>query len=244
LSQFIFSVTLALAAGFHSYAQNASFEAATIKATAVNPDSFPSFKTDPGRIAYTNVTLRDCIKRAWRLQDSQIDAPKSIDSFRFDLVATAASPTPEDGMRLMLQALLVDRFRMKIREETREIPAFSLVARGKTKLNPSAENRDFATNWAMGRLSFTHVTMEQFAQTLSGYTGRYVSDNTGLTGYYDFSLVISDDPADAKKIMRGNEVGDLIVATLQSQLGLRLEPRKGPVPILIVDQAEKTPLEN
>ena len=97
---------------------------------------------------------------------------------------------------------------------------------------------------AQRELSFTHVTMEQFAEILSGYTGRYVSDKTGLTGAYDFSLVISDDPADAKRIMRGNEMGDLIVATIQSQLGLRLEPRKSPIPVLIVDQAEKTPLEN
>ena len=96
----------------------------------------------------------------------------------------------------------------------------------------------------MGKLSFTHVTMEKFAEILSGYTGRYVSDSTGLAGYYDFSLVISDDPADAKRIMRGNEAGDLIVATIQSQLGLRLESRKIPVPVLIVDRVEKIPLEN
>jgi uncharacterized protein (TIGR03435 family) len=93
----------------------------------------------------------------------------------------------------------------------------------------------------MGKLTFRRVTLEKFAEMLSGYTGRYVSDSTGLTGLYDFSLVISDDPADAKRIMRGNEVGDLIVATIQSQLGLRLEPRKLPVPMLIVDRAEKVP---
>jgi len=225
-------------------AQGLGFEAATIKATAVDPDSFPSFKTDPGRIAYTNVTLRDCIKIAWRLQDYQIEAAKSIDAFRFDLVATTSTPTPEDRMRLMLQALLIERFGMKIREETRDLPAYVLIANGKTKLTPSAANREFSKEWGMGKMSFNHVTMEQFAEILSGYVSRGVTDNTGLTGFYDLSLVISDDPADAKRIMRGNEVGDLIVSTIQSQLGLKLEPRKRPGKVLIVDHAERTPLEN
>jgi len=225
-------------------AQGLGFEAATIKATAVDPDTIPSFKTDPGRIAYPNVTLRDCIKIAWRLQDYQLEAPKSIDAFRFDLVATTAAPTPEDGMRPMLRALLIERFGMKVREGMRELPGYALTANSKTKLTPSPAPREFSKEWSMGKMSFNHVTMEQFAEILSGYVSRGVTDDTGLTGYYDISLTISDDPADAKRIMRGGEVGDLIVSTIQSQLGLKLEPRKWPGKVLIVDHAERTPLEN
>jgi uncharacterized protein (TIGR03435 family) len=147
-------------------------------------------------------------------------------------------------MRAMLQKLLIDRFKMKVHTETRELPSYALTANGRTKLTPSASGAAFAKTFNLGKLSYTHVTMAQFAEILSEYTSRYVSDNTGLTGYYDLSLVISDDPLDAQRIMRSNEFGDMIVATIQSQLGLSLEPRKSPIPILIVDQAEKTPSDN
>jgi uncharacterized protein (TIGR03435 family) len=225
-------------------AQSPAFEAAVIKPTAVDPDTIPSFKTDPGRIAYINVTLRDCIKIAWNLRDIQIEAPKTIDAFRFDLTATAGGATTDDQMRGMLRNLLVERFKMKLHQETKELPAYALAASGKTKLTPSAPNSTFTKNFSLGKLSWTHATMGQFAEVLSGYTNRYVIDQTGLTGAYDFSLIVSDDPLDAKRIMRGNELGDMIVATIQSQLGLRLESRKSPIPVLIVDQAEKTPSDN
>ena len=147
-------------------------------------------------------------------------------------------------MRLMLQALLTERFGMKVREEMRDLPGYALTASSKTKLTPSAAHSEFSKEWGMGKMSFNHVTMEQFAEILAGYVSRGVTDNTGLKGFYDLSLVISDDPADAKRIMRGGEVGDLIVSTIQSQLGLKLEPRKGPGKVLIVDHAERTPFEN
>ena len=235
---------LALTVSTRGAAQPASFEAATIREITVDPDTIPSYKTDPGRITYRNVTLRDCLRLAWNMQDFQIEAPNSIDAFRFDLTATTSAPATEAEMRPLLRKLLIERFSMKVREETRELPGFLLTARGKTKLTPSDPNREFGREWSQGKMSFQHVTMEQFAGVLSGYTGRHVSDNTGLTDYYDFSLVVSDDPADAKGIMRGNEVGDVIVSTIQSQLGLRLEPHKSPTRMLIVDRAEKVPFEN
>ncbi len=238
-------VLLALVAAQPLRAQaKPSFEAATIKPTAVDPDTIPKFRSDPGRLAYTNVTLRDCIKIAWRLQDNQLEAPKFTDGFRFDLAATVSGSASEDTMRLMLRNLLIERFAMTVHEETRDLPLYELRVAGKLKLTRSESGEPFQKTWQAGRIGFVNATMEQFAQALSESTGRPVSDRTGLAGAYSFSIEISDDPMDAKRIMRGNEVGDLIVASLQSQLGLRLQPHKGPVTVLVVDRAEKFPRDH
>jgi uncharacterized protein (TIGR03435 family) len=230
-------------------AQTPSFEAASIKPSSIGAGEkmsgdVRSYKTDPGRLTYTNVTLRDCIKQAWNLKDYQVEGPQSMSAARFNVVATAAGATPEDQMRIMLQALLIERFKLVIRMETRELPAYALTAGNKVKVQPSAEDTVFAKGLDGGYLYYRHISMEQFAEVLSGFKGRPVLDNTGLKGFYDVRLDIFEDPADMKKSMIRGDFGDVAAAAVESQLGLRTEPRKSPIPMLIVDQAEKNPIEN
>jgi uncharacterized protein (TIGR03435 family) len=226
-----------------------TFEAASIKpaAPAVSekmPGESRAFKIDPGRITFTNVTLRDCIRQAWNFKDYQIEGPKTLASARFNIVATTGAATPEDQMRLMLQALLIERFQMSVRLETRELPVLALVPGKKLRLQPSAADTPFAKGLDGGNLFYRHISMDQFAEILAGFKGVPVLDNTGLSGFYDVKLDIFEDPADMRKTMINGSFGDAAAATVESQLGLRMEPRKSPLPILIVEKAEKTPLEN
>jgi uncharacterized protein (TIGR03435 family) len=230
-------------------AQTPAFDAASIKTAAGTPmgkmpGSDRSLKIDPARLTYTSVTLRDCIREAWNLKDYQIEGPKSLTDARFDIVATTAAPATEDQMRLMLRALLIDRFHMAVRLETRELPIYALVPGNKPKLKPSAPDTEFSKGLDGGNLFYRHISLPQFAEVLSSFKGRPVLDNTGLTGFYDITLDIFEDPADMKRTMISGTFGDIAAATVESQLGLRMESRKGPIPMLIVDRTEKLPLEN
>ena len=84
--------------------------------------------------------------------------------------------------------------------------------------------------------------MEWLAGMLSGQLGRPVVDGTGLTSKYDISLYWIPQRPDS--IAADDPNGPDLITALQQQLGLRLEPKKGPIEVLIVDHAEKTPTAN
>jgi uncharacterized protein (TIGR03435 family) len=86
--------------------------------------------------------------------------------------------------------------------------------------------------------------MEYLAGQISGQVGRSVSDSTGLHGKYEISLYWAPDGMRTKSPSLSDDDGPTMIAALQDQLGLRLEPRKGPVDFLIVDHAERVPAEN
>jgi uncharacterized protein (TIGR03435 family) len=73
--------------------------------------------------------------------------------------------------------------------------------------------------------------------------GRPVIDKTGLTAYYDFKLEWAQDEGvpgpDGKREIGGDRIGPSLFTAIQEQLGLRLEPQKGPVEVLVIDHAEK-----
>lgn len=227
-----------------------TFEAATIKPARppaggrMTGMETRSLRIDPGRLSYGNVSLRDCIREAWDLKDYQIDGPKSLASGRYDVVATAPSAATGAQMRLMLRALLQERFRMTVHRETRDLPILEMTQGSKPKLKASPADAVFEKGIDGGHLFYNHISMAQFADTLSGLKHIPVIDKTGLAGFYDISLDIYEDPAEMSKSMIRGDFGDAATATVTAQLGLRLEPRKGPIPMLVVDQAEKTPIEN
>jgi uncharacterized protein (TIGR03435 family) len=103
------------------------------------------------------------------------------------------------------------------------------------------------------RVRYTRQTMEWFAAILSGQVGQPVTDATKLTGNYEFELywqsggrtrtATANDP-NAPLVAGDPDAGPTIFEALPSQLGLKLEQKKGPVDILVVEHAEKTPTEN
>jgi uncharacterized protein (TIGR03435 family) len=130
----------------------------------------------------------------------------------------------------MVQALLVERFNMKLHEETRMLPAYDLVvAKGGSKLEISKANGK-SIGAGGTHLTVQGLTMPLIAQELSLVVGRVVVDKTGLTDRYDLKLVwAADDAPDS---------GPSLFTAIQEQLGLKLESAEEPVPVLVIDRVD------
>lgn len=193
-----------------------------------------------GRCVITAARLSHLIGIAWQLPMDEINnAPDwVIRGFdRFDIQAEADDPTKttEAQLRAMLQALLVDRFRLKFHPETVERSGFALVVGEKgARLSASkAQDADVSFGGAPKpmspsiTLSARRYTMARLAEMLSGMRQQPIVDKTGLSGVYDFTLHWDDDQ------------GPTLATALREQLGLKLEPEKVPVELFVIDSAQK-----
>jgi uncharacterized protein (TIGR03435 family) len=222
------------------------FEVASIKAHD-GPVTISGTSFSGSRVTEAAVTLIDLVTDAYGLRYDQVAAgPTWAKSDRFDIAAKAPGDGPVnlELMRPMLQSLLADRFQMKVHREMREVPVYELVV-GKNgpKLKESAP--DTKSNYRV-RSSGTGMhmvvnkgAMDQLARQLSNTAGRPVINKTALNGTYDYTLDWM--PADSAPSPDSNVVS--IFTAVQEQLGLKLEPAKGPVDTLVIDRAEK-PSEN
>jgi uncharacterized protein (TIGR03435 family) len=203
--------------------------------------------TDPGRLRMTNIPLQHIIAAAWRVRDMQVAGPEWMEGETFTVEAKVPEGTPKDQVNEMLQKLLVDRFGLSVHEETRTFSGYALVvAKSGPKLTASGpvlpnERPTFPTLPEVSALqSGTHsrlgrITIEAFAADLWSEIGVPVLDMTGIRGIYDIVLETRPDTPDEPGITMFDAVG---------QLGLRLESRKVPVRILVVDQVSRTPTAN
>jgi len=199
------------------------------------------------RVTISAMGLTGIIEHAYNLKPYQISGgPAWIESERYDIAAKVegeSAPSMEQVHR-MLQTLLADRFQLRHHRETREMPVYALVA-GKNgpKLKESSPGTEesFGVTGKNGLMQMTvaHGNMEQLALQLSSSVERPVIDKTGLTGYYDYKL---SDLAPANATAPDSN-GESVFTALQEQLGLKLEPQKGPVTMFLIDHVEK-PSEN
>ena len=228
------------------YAQ-ATFDVATIKPQPAqqigHSHSRTSTDTATGRLNYTTVTLKDIVGQAYQVPLFQIAGPNWMDVDRFDIAATFPAKTDAKQIPLMLQALLTERFGLKMHPETREEPVYALeIAKGGSKMVAAKSSTGSSSNANGGNIHFTaQVPMMQFAEFLSPRMDRPVLDRTGLIGPFQIKLDWSPDENQDKP---GREIGPSIFTALQEQLGLRLRATKGPVQTLVVDYADRNPSEN
>jgi uncharacterized protein (TIGR03435 family) len=194
-------------------------------------------------------------------------APEWFRTERFDVdakmetsVADALQKlSPDDryvARQQMLQALLADRFKLTVHRETKELPVFALViAKNGLKIHeskagdtPSARGGrggpgSFQVQGRGGPIVAEGVSLSTLVQFLSRQPlGRIVVDKTGLTGKYDFKLQWTPDDlaaATSEDAPPSDSPWPSLFTALQDQLGLKLEPQKGPVQTLVVDHAEK-----
>ena len=211
----------------------------------------------------TNVPLRLLVFGAYGpLHGVQVTGgPGWMNSDRFDIVAKVdGNPSTEvfrDQARLMLRTLLADRFKLVLHNETRELPTYALVvARRDGKLGPQLRPSNLADCLAAptpstvsdpntvvrcgggfartGQLAARAFEFSTLATMVSNVADRPVIDRTGLTGTFDWSLQWTPDPSASP----ANDSISLFTA-LQEQLGLKLEPTRGPVDVLVIDHAER-----
>jgi len=198
------------------------------------------------------------MEQAYGIRDFQIvGGPSWLGSDRYDITAKPEGAATSDQVKVMMQALLKDRFQLQFHRETKELPTYALVvAKGGPKVHASEEvsgsdKPKGMRRQMMGRGQFTleGAPMSAFAEQLARVLGRSVIDKTGLTGNYDVKLEYTPDDTGMMKGPRedapapADASGISIFTALQDQLGLKLESTKGPVEILVIDRAEK-PSEN
>jgi uncharacterized protein (TIGR03435 family) len=221
-----------------------------------------------GRFIALGATLRRLVADAYSDRElfDVIGGPPWAGTDRFDINARAEGERSPAGIRRMLRTLLADRFKLVVHSETREMPVYTLtLARADrrlgSKLRPSdpkcaEEARNFFPG-AMGfpppcgdfrlgarALTARGVSMDALARLLGGRAGRPGLDRTGLDGVYDLDLEWSSDLG-LQQAPRGSAgAGELspdglsLFTALQEQLGLKLEPARSPVAVLVIDSAE------
>jgi uncharacterized protein (TIGR03435 family) len=243
-------VTVSCAFGQSSEPTPPAFEAASVKPDTVGADEGPGkgkeiVQPAAGSLTMRNVRLRSALKWAYSVQTNQISGPAWIDTERYFILAKTSNPVPEKQLRLMLQKLLTGRFQLAFHWETKQVPAFVLVVSNRgAKIKPSSEQGEGEGGVKFGAgnvVIATKATLSQFADSLTNPLRTIVLDETGLQGRYDFTLDLnvyqSGDIA-------AEDMPTLVARGLQDELGLKLESRKSPIPILVLDHAEKTPTEN
>jgi uncharacterized protein (TIGR03435 family) len=240
-------VVLQMAWAFGQTARPA-FEAASIKPSIAGPGSSSGIFTKKGSIDARNVTLKRCIRGAYDTQESQIvGGPKWAGEDHYEIYAKAAGPAGDHELMAMLQSLLADRFKLAFHRETRQLPGYALVV-GKAGLlakrsEPGAESR---TNSSRTDLDAASCSIHQLAQKLSEAIHLPVADLTGVEGEFDFHLKWTPEDMQAKAPSGGDKpagldlsTGPSVYSAVQEQLGLKLEPRKIPTEVLVIDHAEK-----
>jgi uncharacterized protein (TIGR03435 family) len=226
-----------------------SFEVASIRLHQ-GPVSMIGTTISGTRVTMTAYTVSNLITAAYGLEDYQVaGATGWIGSDRYDIAARPAGETTpsRDQAHQMLQPLLAERFQLKFHRETKEMPVYALV-KGKSgpKLKENtAANPPMLRMSSKGRdtqMTFTGSPIEQLVRQLSHVPGvdRPVLDQTGLTGKYDFQLNLTaeqgGDPATGAS-------GESIFTAIEEQLGLKLELRKAPIGMVVIDHVER-PSEN
>ena len=246
-----------------------SFEVASVKRNPSGLGRSMIENVQPSGLWHlTNVPTRALLRTAYRVHDFQIvGAPDWVQTEHYDIVAKASgdlrpvSPGAPRAHFLMLRSFLIDRFTLKAHLETRDAPVFALVmarADGKPGAGLVPAHDDCAAIVAAevkgerpaskpgerpacgliagpNRIAGGNQSMGQLATTLTGPMNRLVLDRTGLSGVFHFTLDFVPDgsPIDASQNLPS------LQTALQEQLGLKLEPARGPVDMLVIDSIER-----
>jgi uncharacterized protein (TIGR03435 family) len=209
-----------------------------------------------GRYDLRNGTMVDFISTAYGISDTDliVGGPAWLERDRFDIAAKAPQGASPENVKLMLQNLLADRFKLSIHKDSRPMPGYVLaLGKDKHKLKeasgPGAGCQGSPAPQPpppvpVNRGTCRGVTMEEFAQLLRQIAGQYfngpVLDQTGLKGYWDFDVAFTPFPA----LQRAGSDAITISAFVERDLGLKLDQGRVPAPVYVVDSVEQRPTAN
>jgi uncharacterized protein (TIGR03435 family) len=192
----------------------------------------------------TNISLKQLLQLAYQIKEdliSGISGPVSSEHFDIEAkVLGADQNTPvklsDKQLEEMLIPLLEERFQLKAHVEVKNLALYELIVLkdGPKFKQAAADIHDGDLTRSKSSLVAKAVPMTGLASLLADQLQRTVIDKTGLTGRFDFTMnwapdIVTDASADA---------GPSIFTAIQEQLGLKLQPAKGPVETLVVDHAE------
>lgn len=219
-----------------------------------------------GRWEWRTVTLLDLVSNAWDVtREKVLGGPAWIEWDQFDITAKMPADSTPDVQKAMLQSLLADRFRLAVHNETKELPAYTLTASKTPKMKPSDGPGDtgcrsqisgpgvtpmpgggFRIDNTAGPImnAFTchNMTMDAFATWLRPQVSQNgnsspVENKTDLKGAWDFEFKISLQI----RMLNAAPASDMITIydAVDKQLGLKLNAIKVPLPVVVIDSAEK-----
>lgn len=234
-----------------------SFEVADVK---VNKSGEARMAVDflpGGKLSMRNVPMRVMVAMAYTVRpDAVTGGPDWLESDRFDIVAKALQTTSPDDLRLMLRTLLAERFALAVHTGQKPGPAYGLVL-GKTgsKLQPSeaallTDQRCGPGEGEAGQKHVVcrHITMTMLADQLQEFAPRDIAvpvvDQTGLSGAYNFKLDWTPAVRAAAGASLDAPAGPTLFDAVETQLGLKLESKKLPLPVIVIDRVERVPTDN
>ncbi len=252
-----------------------TFEVASIK---VNKSGSAGGSLGPrgNRLVANNITLAALVQYAYAppggrvLNPQLIGGPDWLRTERFDIDARAEGNEriPAAQFRVMLQALLEDRFQLKLHRDTRELPVYNLVVvkdgpkPSEDQTPPETRNRiiSFAseneplsslprgglrmiTGPTTTTLAGTAISVQTLVMLLQGQSDRMIFDKTGFDRLIDVHLEFKREDANPPDPDAAGSFASPSLFTALRDIGLRLAPAKAPMEVLIVDSVEH-PTEN
>jgi len=217
-----------------------AFEVASVRAIPEDTRTWAIRQMNPER--YRSLSnVNQLITWAWNVKNYQVlGAPRWIFHERFEIQATTGRRASSDEERLMMQRLLGERFGLKVHRESHEIPVYVLVVgRNGPNLetaNTPAEPGKRGININPGIMTAREGTMADFVDVLTTNLDRPVLDRTNLEGHYNFTLTWDPPPA-AENGPSWSPIGPSLFTPVR-ELGLRLDPQKAPVEMLVIDSIE------
>ena len=240
------------------------YEVVSIKLASPG-DRNNGWKNLPNGLDYTNMPLIWLVYQAYGIAlDSQISGlPGWVKTDHYMVSARVDEETAEvwkklskkelaQQQQLMLQALLADRCKLKVRREVKELPVYDLViAKGGLKMKEAAPDEKEFSEWRQTAMysatsqgdeytitATTHAgTAPDLARNLPNSVGRVIVDKTDLgEKRFDFELKWSSS---ALAPSEGGGAGPSIFKALEEQLGLQLEPAREPVDTFVVEHMER-----
>jgi uncharacterized protein (TIGR03435 family) len=199
----------------------------------------------PASVTLRGATLRSCIRAAYKVMDYQVTGPDWIGQERYDIVAKSAGPASEDQLRLMLQNLLAERFKLSFHRQTKEMAAWVLtVGKNGPKFKESVTEGEgnIAPDRQKLEVVVQRTPVSQLVDLLTALLRAPVIDETGLKGKYDMTIKVDKYMPETPTAIV--DMLSTIVTGVQQELGLKLDEKKLPLDLLVVDRAEKAPVEN
>jgi len=228
-----------------------AFDAISIRQNRSGDSAGGGRITPDGGLLFRNSSIQELIVDAYSTQDGRVrGGPGWVSADKYDIDARTAGPVAIEETRLMLQSLLVDRFKLRTHWQTEELSGYALVvARGGPRLtlnaDPKCGGACGVTQSITGELTARKLPLSELAPRLERILGRPVVDRTGVSGDFDFTLRWAPDTTQFGG--RGQELSNdqrpSLIAALEEQVGLKLEATKVPVQFLVIDAIER-PSEN
>lgn len=220
-----------------------------------------------GKVEFQSLPMKFMILAAWGYENDEdriTGGPSWMSSQKFDIVAKAPHDASIPTLRLMLRSLLIKRFGLESHMEDKVLPIYALTkGKGEPKITPAAKEATVGCQRSLDNgvitMSCHKLSMDDLANGLRGaapaYIDRPVLNLTELTGSYDFQLVWTprglmnsgrgsaadgSGPPVGGAIGAADPTGMTVFDAINKNLGLKLEPAKHAIAVIVVDRVNRS----